>query len=457
MKAVTTHPDSLKRRFFAASGWITLGSLVSNVIRLFSNVLLTRLLEPEAFGLMAIVITISVILEVVSDIGVRQSILRSTQQPTANYLATAWTLQFARGGILWLSAITISFLLYLMQTLHVDIGFDTHTYSDPRLPLLIACATFTALINGAQSLSPVLAARHLDQRQIIINEFVCQLVGVVTMALVAWQTRSVYALVCGQTVVALVSCAFTHLRFKPRQYLFKINRADLHDLLGRGRWLAVSSAFGALAGFGDRLILGTFVDAKILGMFSLAMVLVSSVDSIVGQIYSKTIIPALNSAKDIDSLRHRIQKIRSLVDPLLLILAGGFFFGAELLVGILYDGRYAAVAGALQALAPALLFSRFNIYQQVFIVMDKPKRVAMISTIRAVMILAGLPLALSRWGFLGGVWLIALRDLPVLFYICMCLYKDKLLNIRFELLLLFSVPIGAATAQGLVYVASLLR
>jgi O-antigen/teichoic acid export membrane protein len=221
--------------------------------------------------------------------------------------------------------------------------------------------------------------------------------------------------------------------------------------------LALSSAFGALAGFGDRLILGSFVEAKTLGMFSLAMVLVSSVDAVIGQIYSKTVIPALNSAPDTATLRQRIQKIRTLVDPVLLFLAGGFFCGAQFVVNILYDGRYAQVAPILQALAPALLFSRFNLYLQVFIVTDKPKRVATISAIRAVMVLAGLPLVLGTWGFLAAVYLVAFRDLPVLLYIWACLHKDKLLNLRFEFLVLLSVPLGAATSTGLVYLASLLR
>ena len=56
--------------------WSTGAVLFGHVMRLGGNLVLARMLMPEVFGVMAIVITIGVVVNLLSDIGLHQSIVR---------------------------------------------------------------------------------------------------------------------------------------------------------------------------------------------------------------------------------------------------------------------------------------------------------------------------------------------------------------------------------------------
>ena len=67
----------LTKRVLWASGWAISNNAVRQVLRLASNLVLSRLLFPSAFGTMAIVSSVLAGLEMLSDVGVGPSIIRN--------------------------------------------------------------------------------------------------------------------------------------------------------------------------------------------------------------------------------------------------------------------------------------------------------------------------------------------------------------------------------------------
>src|SRR5690554_6229289 len=96
--------NGLFARAARGSVWTILGFGGAQAIRLVSNLILARLLFPEAFGLMALVMLLIVGLSLFSDIGIEQSIMRNPRGEERAFLDTAWTMQVARGWVLWLAA-----------------------------------------------------------------------------------------------------------------------------------------------------------------------------------------------------------------------------------------------------------------------------------------------------------------------------------------------------------------
>ena len=96
---------TLKQRILRAVGWSFLGYGVSQVIRLGSNLVMTRLLVPEMFGVMAIAGMVTIILALLSDIGLRQHIVQSARGDDPVFLDTAWVVQIVRGVMMWLVAL----------------------------------------------------------------------------------------------------------------------------------------------------------------------------------------------------------------------------------------------------------------------------------------------------------------------------------------------------------------
>src|SRR5262245_36522377 len=98
----------LKQRVFAASAWSLAGYGVNQAIRFSSNLIMTRLLVPEMFGVMAIATIVIVGLAMFSDLGLRQSLVQSRRGADPAFLNTAWVLQILRGFALWIIALAIS-------------------------------------------------------------------------------------------------------------------------------------------------------------------------------------------------------------------------------------------------------------------------------------------------------------------------------------------------------------
>src|SRR4051812_6290963 len=72
--------------------WAMLGFGGGQALRFAGNLVLTRLLMPEAFGLMVLVNTFLMGLALFSDIGVGTSVIQNKRGDERAFLDTAWTI-----------------------------------------------------------------------------------------------------------------------------------------------------------------------------------------------------------------------------------------------------------------------------------------------------------------------------------------------------------------------------
>lgn len=89
-------------RVLRGGSWMVIGYGGNQALRLAANLILTRLLFPEAFGLMTLVNVILVGLQMFSDFGLVPAISQNPRGDDPDFLDTAWTIQVIRGGGLWL-------------------------------------------------------------------------------------------------------------------------------------------------------------------------------------------------------------------------------------------------------------------------------------------------------------------------------------------------------------------
>src|SRR6267378_3832605 len=110
---IVSEKISLRARVLNAGVWSLAGFALSTIVRFGSNLLMTRLLAPELFGVMAIASTVMVGLAMFSDVGVKQSIVQSKRGWEAAFLNTAWSIQILRGLLLWTVALCVALLILL--------------------------------------------------------------------------------------------------------------------------------------------------------------------------------------------------------------------------------------------------------------------------------------------------------------------------------------------------------
>ena len=395
---------SLRSRIWRAASWFVTGNLLAQGLRLGSSLVLTRILMPESFGLMAAVNTLYFGLLMFSDLGIWQSVARSRRGEEPRFLGTAWVIQALRGVLL------AALVLLLALTIHVGAGrgwFAVGTvYADPRLPAMIAVFALGALFQGLESLQLASAQRELMGRQLVKLELITQVVTIVLTVAAAWLTGSVWALVFGALSASATKTILSYLIIPGRRAPPCWDRDSAREILGFGVWIFLSSIIGFLAAHGEKLILGASLGLATFGVFSIASNLLSSVISLYstlnGRVVFSSLSMVLRNGDHAATVRMYIRVQRG-VDLLLGGLSGLLLFAGGWIVELLYDPRYADAGWMLQVLGLGLVAMRYQVLEQLMFALGRPGWVSANNALRAASLAVFIPLGFTLGGEAGAV------------------------------------------------------
>lgn len=439
----------MRTTIIRAGGWTILAYGFTQATRLLSSLILTRLLVPEVFGIMSIVMVVHVALTLFSDIGLVQSVIRSQRGEERDFLDTLWVIQIMRGLVVWAVALVCAFGLTAMQTTGLLVG--TSVYAQPVLPYAIAAIGFTAVLAGLESTQVAVARRKLELGSISRLEIVGNLIAV--GATIAWAIidRSIWALVGGWLIGAAFRTVATHIYLPGPLNRARWDPAACREILGFGKWVLASSALTLLVSSGDRLILSGLLSSQQLGIYSIAYLVVAAVQQGLSRLAAHVVFPSLSviTRDSPDRLRAAYYRLRTPLDLACLGFAGFFLAAGDAVVALLYDPRYAAAGGMLAVLGLVLVSSRYEIAEQVFLTLGKPRLLAAINATRVVALFTIVPLAYQAGSLNGAIWGIAMASLLPTLLTLFFSHRNGILDVRYELTRLYGLPLGYLAGVGL--------
>lgn len=433
---------TLTQKALGAGGWSMLGQVISQVARLGGNLVMTRLLVPEMFGIAAIAVMVPVVLALLSDIGLGQNIVQSRRGEDPLFLDTAWVVQIVRGGVLWLMALAVSFALQLASQWGL-FPVDS-VYASPILPVVVAVSSFSVVIAGFASTRMATALRRFEQKRYIQIELASQLAGILVMFSIGIAFHSIWALVAAGLVSSLISTLLSHFWMGGHPNRFRWDKSALRELVGFGKWIFISSAVYVLAVNGDRILLGGFVDARMLGLYVIAASMIGALEGAFGRLLNVVCLPVFSeiARNDESRLRAAYYKMRVPGD-LALLFAGGLLYACgHLLIDLLYDQRYVAAGAMLQILALSLVVVRYGVAHQIYLALGLPRNLAIINGVRLFSLYALVPALYYLAGLQAAIWAIALHGIPTVMVIFAMNAKLGLNDFRRETLVLVAVPAG---------------
>ena len=399
---------ALKSRMFKAAGWLIGSNVTGQLLRLISNLILTRLLQPEAFGLVAAVNTLYFGLVMFSDLGVWQSVIRSEHSEDPRFLGTAWSVQLLRGTLLFFIVLAIALVL------HLGAGFGWFesgtVYADPRLPPMMVVFGLSALLQGFESMNLASAQRELLGLKLARLEILSQLSAMLVTITLAWLTRSVWSLLIGSVVSSAVRTLMSHFALPGKLARPAWDSAFASEIVGFGKWIFLSSIIGFLAANGEKLILGGSLSVASFGIFSIASMLmvafVGVYSSLNGHVVFSSLSLALKSGNKSEELRV-YARVQTLVDLFLGTSAGLVIMAGQWAVWLLYDQRYHAAGWMLQCLGLSVIAIRHQVTEQLMFARGKPSWVSANNALRAVALVIVIPLGQRAWGEFGAILAVA--------------------------------------------------
>lgn len=433
--------SALEQKVKKGTFWVIVFFVASQIIRLAGNLIVTRLLSPDMFGIMAVIMVLIHGLIMFSDMGIWAFIVRSKNGLKDHYLNTAWSIQVIRGWLIFAITVLASIILFYLNKNNMELS---GVYGHPILPTLIAIVGFTAVINAYASMAPAIVSREILRGKLEAIDLFAQILGVITMLVWAFYSPTIWSLVIAPIVSAFAKTITTNVVFHYR-HKFEINKKAFTEIINFGKWIVVSSILTFISSQGDKLVFAYFLSAKDLGIYSIAFFLASALSMLIVSVSGKVFFPLFSHVGNNDraKLKETYYKMRFNVD-LVVGIAGGFLLATGLFwVDLLYDLRYQEAGWMLQILSVSLVgtaISTLGLYCLNSIGLTKIS--ASTYFIRTMVLLIGLPIMFNFYGLTGAIWVVSVNvffGLPLIF---LELKKEKLLKWKNEIYIVVFFVIG---------------
>lgn len=328
----------------ARGGAIAFGGQISRlVLQLFGTAIMSRLLAPEDFGLIAMAVTVTGFVAMFTDMGLSVATIQRSEvtQPLVS------TLLFVNVGL--------GLILMLLASLAAPLA--ALLYDDPRVTLLVIGMALAIPLSAAVAQHNALLARSMRWMPIQIIAVASQAVGLVVGVLLAWKTDAgVWALVA-QTITANVVTLFLTwnvCNWRPsRVDNWRVARAEL----GFGANVTGFSLLNFLHRQFDNVLIGWRWGAVELGFYARAYNLLTLPIGLINGSLSSSAIPILSKCKDDpDRWNAAYLRLATVTAYMGCGLCAALFVVAEPLVNIILGPGWSEVSVIFRVLAVSSIF-----------------------------------------------------------------------------------------------------
>lgn len=337
----TVIAPAAKKISLARSSLCTVGGYAAGqVIRLAGNIIVSRLVFPEAFGLMAIINVLIQGLMMFSDVGIEPALVQNKRGDEPRFYNTAWTIQILRGWLLFIATCVLAFPF-------------ARLYHEPRLLYLLPTAAAVTVIAGFNSTALFAVRRHLLIGRLTILEVTAQLTGVVVMCVWAWLQPSVWAMIAGLAATSTVTLFGSHFLLPGYRNTFAWDRGAIGDLFHFGKWVFVSTTITFCALQLDRLMLGRLISLDALGVYSVAAAIAMLPNMLLQALSGTVLYPLLSrlARTSPQALRAQLAEAREILLAPAIFCVTGVVLEADTFFSLLYTSEYAGAAQIAQLMS----------------------------------------------------------------------------------------------------------
>jgi lipopolysaccharide exporter len=404
--------------------------------------LLTRILAPAAYGIITLLLSISFVVEMLSDLGGWVPVIRHQNGEQPRFLNTAWTLRLGRAFI------NGTLVLILAPWIASLYGASYLT-----VPLRVFSLWF--YINGLESVSFPVAIRRKNSRIFMYSELLATLVSAVFAIVYCYYFRTYWGMLFGILLNRAVMVAMSYCFYPDKRPRIQYDREAARSIFEYTRFAMPSSLLTLGLSQFDKVVFLRLFSLPLLGVYGLAGNIAGAVESLISKISQMVLYPrcAHNYRTDRStySLKYYTENIKLFAAILLVPAAVGG--AARLIIALLYDPRYAEAGSILQAfMLRAFLLALACPAEDLLIASGESHIILVGNILRTVWMFSVSLIAYHFFGFMGFVYGVSLTGLPALIYYLWKQYRKGFMIFKYELNKLAfgsGVAICAYAASGL--------
>lgn len=390
LKRKVSEKGSLKSRLLRGGIWLSAGTISEQGLRFVRNMILTRLLAPEAFGTMAIIIAVKMAMESITNIGINKAIIQNPRGAEQKYLNGAWWLALARVSGLYLFTF-------------ISAPWIAKFYNNQELVVLIRITFLSIIFEGALSSKAYIAVKEMNFLKWAIIFHGGGIIGIFVAIITAFVWQNIGAIVVGIVVEAVARwiLSFIICPFLPRLHFEK---ESLHTLFKYTRGMFGLGFLYFIYMRVDHFVIGKLCSASELGLYSMAMALAQTPFQLMTALIGQMAMPAFAEMQDDHRrINDTIIKITTIIIyisfPLLFFIT---LQGASILKFI-YGPVYTGVALPFAILfgSSALRFCSVPI-AELYYALGRPELQRYFTGVRAILMVVLIIPAVKYWGVTGA-------------------------------------------------------
>ncbi|MEK3888432.1 lipopolysaccharide biosynthesis protein [Bacillus sp. FSL K6-3431] len=348
-----------------AAKWSSITEIIAKIIVPVTNMILARILAPEAFGVIATITMIISFADMFTDAGFQKYLVqhefKSDKEKYLNANVAFWT-NFALSLFLW------GIIALFNEQISIMVG-------NPGLGIVIIIACIQLPLTSFSSIQMALFRREFDFKTLFIVRVISIMIPFLVTIPLALLGFSYWSLIIGMICMQLFNALILTLKSKWKPKLF-YNVKILKEMLSFSIWSLVEAVSIWLTAWVDAFIIGYYLNEYYLGIYKTSTIMVNSLLALITGATVPVLFSALSRLQNDESkFKSLFFKFQRLVSVFVFPLGVGIFLFSDLATQVMLGSQWGEASGVIGiwALTSAIMIVFGHYCSEVYRAKGKPK------------------------------------------------------------------------------------
>ncbi|WP_027639082.1 lipopolysaccharide biosynthesis protein [Clostridium cadaveris] len=357
--------QSIESKFLNATKWSTITEIVAKLITPITNMILARIITPEAFGVITTITMIMSFADMFTDAGFQKYLVQHEFKDENE--------KFKNANVAFWTNLGISIFLWMIIIIFRN--KLANIVGNPGLGNVIAVACVQLLITSFSSIQMALYRREFNFKTLFLVRLVSICMPFIVTIPLAFQGFGYWSLIIGSIAMQLSNAIILTIKSKWKPNMF-YRFCILKEMLSFSIWSLIEAISIWLTGWIDMFIIGSYLSQYYLGIYKTSISMVNTIMALI----TASIIPVLfstlcrlqNNTEEFNKMYFSIQRIVSIfVFP----LGIGIYLYREIATKILLGDSWNEASGiiGIWALTSSIIIVLSNLNSEVYRAKGKPK------------------------------------------------------------------------------------
>lgn len=334
--------SSFRKDFLSGTFYIGIAKYAGILCQLIITAILSRLLTPDDYGVIAIAMVFIALFNTLSDIGIGVAVIQRKDFTDLD-LDHLYSLNIYIG-------IVLSLILFLSS------GFISSFYNNAQLLYVCELLSILVLFTCARTVPMNLLYREKKFKYIAFTNLIVHVLCGFAAILAALSGWGVYSLVLSQVLSAILLFFIYSFKYR-RHFFFRVDVSPLRRVFSYSAYNFAGTIFIYLTQNIDKLLVGKFIGTKPLGYYeksyNLVFMPISNITFIITPVLHPLFSEFQNDLKELERKFLRIIEYLSYISfPLAII----FFYTSKELILIFYGDQWYPAIPPFQIMSIAISF-----------------------------------------------------------------------------------------------------